>query len=428
MSSDEQTIDTLAGSGESGIGPLDRWARSLVLRSLALVSGGFLTLVESDRRLTFGDTSAELKSTLWVHSPTFYRRVAFGGTIGAGEAYMDRLWDCDDVPTLVRIMVRSQEAQSRMEGGTARFAGLIQRVLHYRNDNSLNGSRRNIAAHYDLGNDFYRLFLDPTMAYSCGIFARPDSSLEEASLAKFDRICSTLRLEPGMSLLEIGAGWGGFAIHAARQYGCRVTATTISERQYDLAARRIEEAGLTGQITLLRKDYRDLTGEYDRLVSIEMIEAVGHRHLPTFFRVCGQRLKPDGLALIQAITVPDHIFDHYVKTPDFINRYIFPGACCPSLTALNLAAAETTDLRLVQVEEFTSHYVRTLRLWRSAFLSRLNEVRAQGYDERFIRMWDYYLCYCEGGFAEHFTGLRHLLYAKLRKTPQKWPEADGRMR
>ena len=411
MSNDEQTLDTLSHSGETTIGPLDRLARSLTMRALALVSGGSLTLVESGRRMTFGDANAHLKATVRIHSPAFYRRVAFGGTIGAGEAYMDRLWDCDDLPTLVRIMVRSQEAQSRMEGGTARLAGLIQRLLHYRNDNSLRGSRRNIAAHYDLGNDFYRLFLDPTMAYSCGIFERPDSNLEEASLAKFDRICRALHLEPGMSLLEIGSGWGGFAIHAAWHYGCHVTATTISERQYDLAAQRIEEAGLTGQITLLRKDYRDLTGEYDRLVSIEMIEAVGHRHLPTFFRVCGQRLKPDGLALIQAITMPDRNYDRYVKSPDFINSYIFPGSCCPSLTAINRATAESTDLRLVQVEEFTLHYVRTLQEWRSAFRNRLEEVRAQGYDERFIRMWDYYLCYCEGGFAEHFIGLRHLLYA-----------------
>jgi cyclopropane-fatty-acyl-phospholipid synthase len=284
-------------------------------------------------------------------------------------------------------------------------------MRHRLNDNSRRGSRRNIAAHYDLGNDFYRLFLDPTMAYSCGFFAGPDSTLEEASVAKFDRICRKLRLLPGMSLLEIGTGWGGFALHAARHYGCQVTTTTLSQQQHDYALARVRAAGLADRITLLLEDYRELAGQFDRLVSIEMIEAVGHRHLPTFFAVCGKRLKPTGMGLIQAITVPDREYPRYLKTPDFINRYIFPGGCCPSLAALAQAAA-TTDLALVHREELTPHYALTLREWRRAFQERLGEVRALGYDERFIRMWDYYLCYCEGGFAEQFTGLWQLLYAK----------------
>jgi cyclopropane-fatty-acyl-phospholipid synthase len=309
-------------------------------------------------------------------------------------------------------MVRNREVQDRLEGGLARLAGVIQRLLHRLNDNTLNGSRRNIAAHYDLGNDFYRLFLDPTMAYSCGVFERPDSTLHEASLAKFDRICGKLGLAAGMSLVEIGTGWGGFALHAARHYGCRVTTTTISRQQYDYTAAQIAAAGLADRVTLLQKDYRELQGQFDRLVSIEMIEAVGHRHLPTFFTACARLLKPDGIALLQAITVPDRVYPRYCKTPDFINRHVFPGGCCPSLAAMNAAAAVATDLALVDLEDLTPHYVLTLQHWRRAFQGRLDAVRALGYDERFIRMWDYYLAYCAGGFSEHFTGLLQLLYVK----------------
>ena len=411
MIGDEQTYGDLAMAGESVPGLVDRLARWFVQRSLARLCCGHLTLLEGQQRWSFGDHRADLTATIRVHSPTFYRKIIRAGTIGAGEAYMDNLWSCDELPALIRIMVRNQETQHYLEGGIARLAGLVQRVRHRLNDNSRRGSRRNIAAHYDLGNDFYRLFLDPTMAYSCGFFAGPDSSLEEASVAKFDRICRKLRLLPGMSLLEIGTGWGGFALHAARHYGCQVTTTTISQKQHNYAAARVRAAGLADRITLLLEDYRELAGQFDRLVSIEMIEAVGHRHLPTFYAVCGERLKPTGMALIQAITVPDRVYPRYLKTPDFINRYIFPGGCCPSLAALSQAAA-TTDLALVHREELTPHYALTLREWRRAFQERLGEVRALGYDERFIRMWDYYLCYCEGGFAERFTGLWQLLYAK----------------
>jgi cyclopropane-fatty-acyl-phospholipid synthase len=370
--------------------------------------------------MAFGESRAELAATLRVHSFAFYRRIFLGGTIGAGEAYMDGLWSCDDLPVLIRIMVRNREVQDRLEGGLARLAGVIQRLLHLLNDNTLSGSRRNIAAHYDLGNDFYRLFLDPTMAYSCGVFERPDSTLHEASVAKFDRICGKLGLAAGMSLVEIGTGWGGFALHAARHYGCRVTTTTISRRQHDYAAAQIAAAGLADRVTLLQQDYRELQGHFDRLVSIEMIEAVGHRHLPTFFTACARLLKPDGMALLQAITVPDRVYPRYCKTPDFINRHVFPGGCCPSLAAMSAAAAIATDLALVGLEDLTPHYVLTLQHWRRAFHQRLDAVRALGYDERFTRMWDYYLAYCEGGFSEHFTGLLQLLYARTRPQFEAW--------
>ncbi len=412
MNQNEQTCNPRPQSASTTTGIINKLARSLVFKSLTAIRHGHLVLVDRGERQEFGRTDLELTSTVRVQHPDFYRRVAFGGTIAAGESYMDGLWTCSDLTVLVRIMVRNQEAQQKLEGGLARLAVPLKRLLHNLNDNTRTGSRRNIAAHYDLGNNFYQLFLDPTMAYSCGIFERDDSTLEEASTAKFDRICRKLGLTPDMKVLEIGTGWGGFAIHAARDYGCHVTTTTISQQQHDLAAEKITACGLNNRITLLQQDYRDLTGQFDRLVSIEMIEAVGHRHLPTYFRTCSDRLKPDGAALIQAITMPDHHYERYLKAPDFINRYIFPGSCCPALHAISEAVARETDLCLTNLEDISPHYARTLREWRTAFHANLEQVMGMGFDERFIRMWEFYLCYCEGGFAESFTGDLQLLFTK----------------
>ena len=412
MNDNEQTYSTCHDSATPPTGILYRLARGLVLKSLAQVRQGRLIFIDCDDRLEFGEPGSGLTTTVRVQHHDFYRRVAFGGTIAAGETYRDGLWNCSDLLALVRIMVRNQGAQQQLEGGLARLAVPLQRLLHRLKDNTRSGSRRNIAAHYDLGNDFYQLFLDQTMAYSCGIFERNNSTLEEASTAKFDRICRKLGLITGMKVLEIGTGWGGFAIHAARNYGCHVTTTTISQHQHDLAAEKITDCGLNNQITLLQKDYRDLTGQFDRLVSIEMIEAVGHRHLPTYFQTCSERLKPDGAALIQAITMPDHHYERYLNAPDFINRYIFPGSCCPSLHAITEAVARATDLRLAHLEDLSPHYARTLREWRRNFHAHLGRVRTLGFDERFIRMWEYYLCYCEGGFAERFIGVAQLLFTK----------------
>jgi cyclopropane-fatty-acyl-phospholipid synthase len=412
MSDNEQTYNSCHDRETPPIGIMNRLGRRLVLKSLDSITHGHLTFIDRDERHEFGEPGSELTATVRVQHPDFFQRVAFGGTIAAGETYMDGLWCCSDLTALVRIMVRNQDALQRLERGLASMSAPLQRLLHRLNDNTRSGSRKNIASHYDLGNDFYQLFLDPTMAYSCGIFERDDSTLEEASIAKFDRICRKLVLASGMQVLEIGTGWGGFAIHAARNYGCHVTTTTISQQQHDLAAEKITACGLNNQITLLQKDYRDLTGQFDRLVSIEMIEAVGHRHLPTYFRVCSDRLKPDGAALIQAITMPDHHYERYLNAPDFINRYIFPGSCCPSLHAISEAVARTTDLRLDHLEDLSPHYARTLREWRSAFHAKLDRVKEMGFDQHFIRMWDYYLSYCEGGFAERFTGDLQLLFTK----------------
>jgi cyclopropane-fatty-acyl-phospholipid synthase len=423
MNENEHTCNSCQQS-ESATGIFNRMARHLVLKSLAEIKNGYLVVIDRDERWEFGQNGSDLAATIRVHHPDFYRRIAFGGTIAAGETYMDGLWNSNDLTALVRIMIQNQSAQKSLEGGLARLTVPLQRLLHRLNDNTRSGSRKNIAAHYDLGNDFYRLFLDPTMAYSCGFFEDRNSTLQEASTAKFDRICRKLGLAPGMQVLEIGTGWGGFALHASQHYGCHVTTTTISQQQHDLAAKRVAAAGLDDHITLLQQDYRDLTGSFDRLVSIEMIEAVGHRHLSTFFRVCAERLKPDGAALIQAITMPDHVYNRYLDSPDFINRYIFPGSCCPSLHAISDAVARSSDLRLNNLEDLSSHYARTLREWRNAFHAQLGQVRSMGFDERFIRMWEYYLCYCEGGFAERFTGVVQLLFSKpgYREKPLLPPE------
>jgi cyclopropane-fatty-acyl-phospholipid synthase len=414
MTTRERAQYNYENTNASRMGPLTALARREVIKALSTISSGVLSLQDGDGRREWAGTGtgSDLSAHVRIHDPAFYLRVVLGGTIGAGEAYMDGLWDCDDLTGLVRIMVRNQGSQDRLEGGLARIAASLQRFLHRLNDNTRRGSRRNIAAHYDLGNDFYRLFLDPTMTYSCGIFEHPRATMEDASLAKLDGICRRLHLKDDMRVLEIGGGWGGFAIHAARSYGCHVTTTTLSSQQYAFALERIQEAGLEDKITLLQKDYRDLEGKFDRLVSIEMIEAVGHRHLPAFFRVCGERLKADGAALIQAITMPDANYERYLNRPDFINRYIFPGGCCPSRASISHAVQTMTDLSLVHAEDLTPHYVRTLQEWRAAFHSSLEAVRSLGYDERFIRMWRYYLSYCEGGFAEEVTRVLQLLYLR----------------
>jgi cyclopropane-fatty-acyl-phospholipid synthase len=393
---------------------LERLARRVVLRQLERLQLGTLTLIDQDRTTCFGQRTAActLSARVQVHDPRFYTEVAFGGTIGAGEAYMQGFWSCDDLTAVVRIMVQNRELSDGMETGLARLTAPLQRAFHRWHQNSKRGSRRNIAAHYDLGNELFALFLDPTMMYSCALFEREDSTLEQAAEAKLDRVCQKLQLSPSDQVLEIGTGWGGFALHAARRYGCRVTTTTISRQQHDLAVERIREAGLDDRVTVLLKDYRELNGQYDKLVSIEMIEAVGHAYYDTFFRRCSELLKPDGMMLLQAITIADQRYEQAKRSVDFMQRYIFPGSCIPSVTAMTTSLTRATDMRLFHLEDIGPHYARTLREWRERFFANLNRVRALGYPETFIRMWEFYLCYCEGGFAERATGDVHMLLAK----------------
>jgi cyclopropane-fatty-acyl-phospholipid synthase len=390
--------------------------RRAFVRRLNGLEDARLTLVEGDHRESLGDpvAPATRTATLTVHDPRFFRDLALGGHLGAVESYMEGGWDCDDLPALVRAMVRNRDLLNGMESGAARLAAPLRRLGHFLNRNSRGGSRRNIAAHYDLGNDFFRLFLDESMMYSCALFESPETTLEDAQAAKNDRICRELRLSRDDHVLEIGTGWGGFALHAASKYGCRVTTTTISREQYELARARVAAAGLEDRITLLLEDYRDLTGTYDKLVSIEMIEAVGHEYHDTFFETCGRLLAPHGAMLLQAITVTDKHYDECRREVDFIKRYIFPGSCIPSVTALLSAMARTTDLRMTSLFDLTPHYAETLRRWRANFHANHDRIRALGYPESFLRMWDFYFCYCEGGFDERFIGDVHLRFAKPR--------------
>ena len=393
---------------------LDHIARKAVLSLLNKLKHGRITIIEDHQRYPLGEKSptASLQADVTVHHSQFYSRILFSGSIGAAEAYMERLWSTDDLTAVMRILALNQKAFADMEKGLARFTAPLYKLYHYARKNTKGGSRKNILAHYDLGNDFYALFLDKTMTYSCGIFEREDSSLREASEAKYDRICRKLNLTTGDQVLEIGTGWGGFAMHAARNYGVHVTTATISDEQHQFAQNRIKAAGLEGQITLLKKDYRDLGGKFDKLVSIEMIEAVGHHFYTTFFQTCSRLLKDEGLMALQAITIGDQIFDRHKRSVDFIKRYIFPGSCIPSVTAISKAIARATDLRLIHLEDITPHYARTLREWRRRFFAHIDKVREMGYPETFIRMWEYYLCYCEGGFAERYIGDAQMLFAK----------------
>ncbi len=389
---------------------LDRLARQIVLGKLRSLEHGRVTIVEGDREETFGRHSdrAALSARIHVGSAAFYSDVAFGGSLGAGEAYMRGGWTADDPVALGRILLHNRDVLDNVEGGAALLLRPLRRLFHYLNRNTRAGSRRNIAAHYDLGNDFYSLWLDSRMMYSCAYYAGPETSLEDAAVAKLDRICRRLRLGPGDRVIEIGSGWGGFAIHAASRYGCHVTTTTISQQQYDLARARIEAAGLGDRITLLLDDYRDLEGQYDKLVSIEMIEAVGHEFLDTYFEKCASLLKPDGEMLIQAITIADQRYEKAKRTVDFIKRYIFPGGFLPSVTAMTATMTRATDLRAVHIEDIGLHYARTLHDWRARFFARLDDVRTLGYSEAFIRMWDFYLTYCEAAFLERAIGDVHL--------------------
>ncbi len=401
----------LAGTVKPGL--LDSLARRVILKQLKQIETGELRLVDGDDEFCFGRAGASgISAQITVIDPRFYSEVAFGGSIGGGEAYMHGYWHCDDLVSLVRLLLMNHHVIDGMEGGTARFTVPLQKLFHWVNRNSHEGARRNIAAHYDLGNDFFALWLDETMMYSSAIFHRPDMSLHEAQLARLDHVCQRLQLNARDHVIEIGTGWGGFALHAAQHYGCRVTTTTISREQFEKAQQRVAEAGLQDRITLLFDDFRDLEGQYDKLVSIEMIEAIGHDLFGPYFRKCSDLLKPDGTMLIQAITIADQRYQEYRKSIDFIQRYIFPGSGLPSSAVMTRFVADETDMRLLNLEDIGLHYATTLHHWRSNFFGALPEVRRQGYSETFIRMWEYYLCYCEGAFLERAISNVQILFAK----------------
>ena len=398
------------------ISTMDRAWRTRLLAQMNLLRDSQLRIVDALGESLLGTPAANpadtLRATVRVYDAAFYRHVAGNGSVGAGEAYMDGRWHCDDLVALMRMLVRNRDLLDAMETGLARLGSAVMKAWHALRRNTRTGSRRNISAHYDLGNDFFRLFLDENMMYSSAIFARADESLETASTRKLDRICQKLELSANDRVVEIGTGWGGFAIHAARNYGCRVITTTISREQYDLARERVQAAGVHDRVEVLLEDYRDLSGRYDKLVSVEMIEAIGHQYLDDYFGKVGALLEHDGMALIQAITIEDHRYAQALRAVDFIKRHIFPGCFIPSISAMLAAATRTSDLKLFHLEDIGPSYALTLAAWRERFHRHLSEVRAQGYDERFVRMWDFYLAYCESGFRERSTGNVQMLLTR----------------
>jgi cyclopropane-fatty-acyl-phospholipid synthase len=396
---------------------VDRTLRERVLELVRGLQDGALLLREGGHEVACASAATvqadeALRACARVHDPAFYRRVALNGSVGAAEAYMDGLWDCDDLVALVRILLRNRTRLDAMERGTARLGTAVMRVAAALRRNTQAGSRRNIAAHYDLGNEFFALFLDDNLMYSSALFVDPQESLEVASRRKLERICEKLQLSARTRVIEIGGGWGGFALHAARQHGCQVTTTTISREQYQLARERVAAAGLSDRIEVLLADYRRLGGRYDRLVSIEMIEAIGHQYLDTYFRKVGELLAPDGMALIQAITIEDYRYAQALRSVDFIKRHVFPGSFIPSISAMLDAVGRVSDLKLFNLEDIGPSYALTLHAWRERFLRQRDRVRSLGYPERLVRMWDYYLAYCEGGFIERATGDVQMLLAK----------------
>lgn len=394
--------------------PTDSLARKCLFRIMRRLKYGQIIVQEGPLRYTFGQASDAhpLEAVITVHHPRFYGKAVLGGSIGTAEAYMNGLWSADNLTTALRIMALNRESFELLDKGWSKVSVPFHRFWHFLRKNTRSGSRKNIVAHYDLGNDFYRLFLDETLTYSCGIFDCEDDSMQEASLAKYDRICRKLELGPQDDVIEIGSGWGGFAIYAAQNFGCRVTTTTISDRQFNLAQQRIADSGVADRIDLVKKDYRDLKGKYSKLVSIEMIEAVGHQFLNSYFRACSQLLKPDGMMLLQAITIADQMYERHKHSVDFIKRYIFPGSCIPSIAAMTSSIARVTDLRLFHLEDITPHYAKTLACWRKQFFDNIDRVKKLKYPEAFIRMWDFYLSYCEAGFAERYIGDVQMLFTK----------------
>ncbi|MDW5376148.1 cyclopropane-fatty-acyl-phospholipid synthase family protein [Halomonas sp. HP20-15] len=398
----------------SSIDRLTRWLKPRLLAQLDRFEGGCITLIEPDGECHQLGRGGPLAVRVTLKRERTWRRLALGGTVGAGEAYMDDDWDTDDLVTLIRLFATNLErVNGEVENGSARFARWLLGAWHTLKRNTPRGSRRNISAHYDIGNELFELFLDRRhRMYSSALFPHAEASLEEASTYKLERLLDALDVGADNHLLEIGTGWGGLAIHAARTRGCRVTTTTLSAEQHAYAARRIAEEGLEDRITLLQQDYRELEGRFDRLVSVEMVEAVGHQYLGTYLATLDRLLSDDGLAALQAITIRDQRFEAAKRDVDFIKRYVFPGGFLPSHSAILTGLTRHTTLNLLDLEEIGPHYARTLREWRKRFEANLETVRRLGYEERFIRLWRYYLCYCEGGFLERSIGTCQLLLAK----------------
>jgi cyclopropane-fatty-acyl-phospholipid synthase len=401
---------------------IDGACRRLALRALSGIHDGRLDLVEpasnglrsgapSHQRLSFGSADAGLSATVQVRSPRFYRAM-LGGSVGLGEAYRDGVWDCDSLVALVRIAARNMGFLDRWRRRLHPVLAPLQRTLWRVPRNSPRAARRHISAHYDLGNDLFALYLDESMMYSSAVFPTPDATLAEAQEHRLERICQALELGPDDHLLEIGTGWGALAAYAASRYGCRVTTTTISQEQREGALRRIQDAGVDDRVTVLLDDYRDLRGRYSKLVSLEMIEAVGWQYFDVFFRRCSELLEPDGLFFLQSIVIDDRLYEPERAARSFSNALIFPGGCLPSVEVIERCIARETDLSMVWLEDIGAHYARTLELWRERFIANTDLAAELGYDEPFRRLWTLWLAMSEAGFRERRLRDVQVLFAK----------------
>ena len=386
--------------------------KSGLLKKFQGLKTGNILVYDGNDDFSFGDSGSNEKGVVNIHSQEFYVMVGSGGALGLAEAYMAGYWSSDNVVKLFQIILRNREILLSLEKGFAKLIKPINRMIHRSRQNTLQGSKKNIVAHYDLSNEFYKLWLDPTMTYSCAFFNDESATLEDASIEKLDRICRKLNLSGNDSVLEIGTGWGSFSIHAAKKYGCKVTTTTISDAQYEYARKRIKEEGLESKITLINKDYRELDGEYDKIVSIEMIEAVGYEYIPEFFSKLSSLLKRNGFIALQGITYNDQYFHVYKDSVDFIKKYIFPGSCLISISQITDVIKKDTDLAMIDMEDITKHYAITLNRWRKNFVDVLPKIKEMGYSQAFINMWEFYFLYCEAGFLERNIGDVQLIFAK----------------
>ncbi|CAM3619652.1 SAM-dependent methyltransferase [Pseudoalteromonas maricaloris] len=406
--------NTTTISSSISLSTFDRLYKKLVFGALNTLETGKVVLVEGDQKYCFGESETSLSVDIQVHSVQMYKLFALGGSVGAGESYILGHWSCSDLTKLIEIFVLNQDQLDAFENKFAFFSGIANKIKHLKNKNSKQGSKRNIVAHYDLGNDLYESFLSEEMLYSSAVYPSKDVSLEEAQQHKLAAICERLDLQPTDKVVEIGTGWGAFAVYAAKHYGCHITTTTISEEQHAYVKALIEKEGLQQHITLLKQDYRELDGQYDKLVSIEMIEAVGHAYLSGFFTKCNDLLKPTGAMLIQAITIACQRYQHYLKQSDFIQQYIFPGGCLPSVSEMSKQIVNSTDMVVHELHDIGLHYARTLYDWRVRFEKAWPSLDSKRFDERFYRLWQFYLCYCEGAFKQRATSAVHLVARKPR--------------
>ena len=411
MKKDSKSLQNIAQSKTPTI--FERSCMNLVIKLFNKIEIAGLTFYLPDGSTRyFGDKNSPLQAQMTIHDYRFFKDAVLGGDVGLGEAYMKGLWDTDDIPALFSVLIKNRPALANGNMATAWLVRQKDRLMHALHANTLTGSRRNIGEHYDLSNDFFQTFLDPTMLYSCGLYRNESDTCEDAQHRKLQSIIEKARIEATDHVLEVGCGWGGFAIEAVKQTGCRVTGITVSKEQYHLAQERVLQAGLQDKITILFKDYRHVAGLFDKIVSIEMLEAVGHKYLGTFFTACDKLLKPAGRLVIQVITIPDQRYEFYRRNTDWIQKHIFPGGHLPSVTAMSQSVTKHTSLLMEQLEDIGTHYARTLKDWRESFMRNLDKVNSLGFDEVFQRKWIYYLAMCEAAFRERATGDIQVVFRK----------------